>query len=290
MPPSHAFFFWKTCMTTRGWRPSWSNVARAWLKYASLYQPARIFSTGRSKSAGSRRVLVLLVAMLEREARGERGLRDLQLLRRRLGGREPMLQLVTGLRQPLREQVVGMTRHPAEELRRRGERAELRGGACRLLQPLGREAGERVADRGRREQRADEMSAAALVLLRRTVAVLVPADRDVLRAVIVRELAAAQREHGRCEGKERYEQLLRGRPKTLALAHALHGHARARDRREHAAVLHWQLRGRQRPLHLRQERHRLEQPRRPAEQRIAHLGRNQPLAPRDDLDLAVGVA
>ena len=43
MPPSHACFFWNTCMTTCGWRPSFSSVARAWLKYASLYKPARIF-------------------------------------------------------------------------------------------------------------------------------------------------------------------------------------------------------------------------------------------------------
>src|SRR4051794_38935904 len=111
-------------MTTCGWRPSFSSVARAWLKYASLYQPARIFSTGRSKSAGSSLVF-LVVAMLEREARGERGLRDLQLLRRRLGGREPVLQLVARLRQPLREHVLGMPRHPAEQLGRRREGAEL---------------------------------------------------------------------------------------------------------------------------------------------------------------------
>src|SRR4051812_13795724 len=242
MPPSHAFFFWKTCMTTCGWRPSCSSVARAWLKYASPYQPARIFSTGRSKSAGSSRVLLLVIAMLECEARGERGLRDLQLLRRRLRRREPVLQLVPGLRQPLREQVVGMTRHPAEELRGRGERAELRRCACRLLQPLGCEPGECVADRGRREQRADEMSAAALVLFCRPVAMLIPADRDVLRAVIVRELTAAQREHGGCEGEERDEQLLRDRPNTFVLAHAFHSHACTGDRREHAAVLHRQLR------------------------------------------------
>src|SRR3954447_25406915 len=119
-------------MTTRGWRPSCSSVARAWLKYASLYQPARIFSTGRSKSAGSSRVLLLVVAMLEREAGGERRLCDLQLLLRRLGRREPVLQLVPGLRQPLREQVVGMTRHPTEQLGRSGERPELRSRACRL--------------------------------------------------------------------------------------------------------------------------------------------------------------
>src|SRR3954469_1951277 len=107
MPPSHAFFFWKTCMTTRGWRPSCSSVSRAWLKYASLYHPARIFSTGRSKSAGSSRVL-LPVAMLEGEAGSERGLGNLQLRLGGLGGRKAVLDLVPGLRQRLRDEVVGM--------------------------------------------------------------------------------------------------------------------------------------------------------------------------------------
>ena len=32
----HALFFWKTCMTTRGWRSSARSAAREWLKYASV--------------------------------------------------------------------------------------------------------------------------------------------------------------------------------------------------------------------------------------------------------------
>ena len=31
-PAETACCFWKTCMTTRGWRPSASSVSRAWLK------------------------------------------------------------------------------------------------------------------------------------------------------------------------------------------------------------------------------------------------------------------
>src|SRR3954452_13898786 len=137
MPPSHAFFFWKTCMTTRGWRPSFSSVARAWLKYASLYQPARIFSTGRAKSAGSSRVRVLLVAMLEREAGGERGLRNLELGLGRLRRRDPVLQLVPRLRERLRDEMVGMPCHPAEDLRRRRDRSDLRCGTRGAAHPLG---------------------------------------------------------------------------------------------------------------------------------------------------------
>src|SRR6059058_3428387 len=102
-------------MTTCGCRPSFSSVSRAWLKYASLYQPARIFSTGRSKSAGSSRARALFAAMLEGEAGGERRLRHLQLRVRRLGRRESVLQLVTRLRQRLRQRVLGVTRHPAED-------------------------------------------------------------------------------------------------------------------------------------------------------------------------------
>jgi hypothetical protein len=134
------------------------------------------------------------------------------------------------------------------------------------------------------------VTAAALVLLRRAVAVLVAADRNVFCTVVVRELAAAQREHRRCEGEERDEELLRSRPQSLVLAHAFHGDARAGDRREDPAVLHRQLCCGQCALHLRQERNRLEQPRRAPEERVAHLGRDQPLAPRGNLDLAVRVA
>src|SRR5258706_7336985 len=112
-PPSHACFRWNTCITTRGCRPSCSSVSRAWLKYASVYQPARIFSTGRSKISGGSRVLSVC-AMLEREAGGERGFGDFQLLGGRLGRREPVLELVTGLRQRLRHEGLRVPRHPAQ--------------------------------------------------------------------------------------------------------------------------------------------------------------------------------
>src|ERR671921_2535052 len=91
-PPSHASFFWKTWTTTRGWRPSASSAARAWLKYASVYHPARIFSTGRSKTSGERRLLVGRLGMLELEARRQRRLGHLELLFARLRGREAVLK------------------------------------------------------------------------------------------------------------------------------------------------------------------------------------------------------
>ena len=67
--------------------------------------------------------------------------------------------------------------------------------------------GEHVAGGGRREQRADQVRAAALVLLRALLAVLVRPDRDVLGAVVGRELAAAQREQRRCERERAGEEL-----------------------------------------------------------------------------------
>src|SRR5438552_2244976 len=117
IPPSHASSFWKICKTTRGRRSSRRSVSRAWLKYASVYQPARIFTTGRSKISGCSLGLVVC-AIFELEAGSEGGLCDLELLRRRLGRGEPVLQLMPRLRQRLCDEVVGIARHPAEDLRR----------------------------------------------------------------------------------------------------------------------------------------------------------------------------
>src|SRR6266436_6589045 len=132
-------------MTTSGRRPSLCNVSRVWLKYASVYQPARIFATGRSKISGGSRVLSVC-AMLELEAGGERGFGDFQLLGGRLGRREPVLELVAGLRQRLRNERLRVPRHPAEDLRRRGDRTELRCSARARAGVLRRQAGEQIAD------------------------------------------------------------------------------------------------------------------------------------------------
>src|SRR5579864_21544 len=250
MPPSHELFFWKICMTTFGRRSSRNNVSRAWMKYASVYQPARIFSTGRSKISGWSLVLVVC-AMFELEARGERRLRNLELLRRRLGRGEAVLQLVARLRERLRERVARMTGHPAEDLGRGGDRAELRSGASLSPHARGREPRKHVADRRRRDERADEVTAATFVLALCGVTVLVAADRDVLGAVIRRELAAAKRERRRRERQKARDQLLRSRPQAARLADAADEHRGAEHHRHHAAALHRQLRIRQGSLHLR---------------------------------------
>ena len=118
-----------------------------------------------------------------------------------------MLELVSRLRQRLREQVVRVPRHPAEELGGHGDRANL-GRHLRLTAlALRREPGQNVGDRGRREERPDEMPAATLVLFRRALPLLVGADRDVLRAVVRRELARTQREDGRRDRGNRRQEL-----------------------------------------------------------------------------------
>src|SRR6266851_985980 len=237
IPPSHASRFWNTWSTTRGWRPSRRSASRAWLKYASVYQPARILSTGRSKISGGSRVLSVC-AMLELEAGGERGLCDLELLRRRLRRRKPVLKLVAGLRQRLRDEIVRMPGHPAEDLRRRGERTELSCRAGAVARALRRKPGEQVADGRRRDQRADQMPAAALVLLLRAGAVLVVADRDVLGAVVGGELRAAHCERSRRDREQPGDELLRGRAQTARLADALYRNRGADHRHEHARPLH----------------------------------------------------
>src|SRR5712691_556922 len=180
-------------MTTFGWRASRRSVSRVWLKYASVYQPARIFSTGRSKISGWSRCLVIC-AMLELEARRERGLGDLQLLGRRLGRGQSVLQLVPGLRERLRQDVAGIACHPAEDLGRCGDRADLGRAARMPAEPQRREVRKQVSDRRRRHEWAHEVAAAALVLLLSLVAVLVAADRDVLGTVVAGELGAVERE------------------------------------------------------------------------------------------------
>ena len=180
---------------------------------------------------------------------------------------------------------VGMARHPAEDLRRRSKRAELRGGARAAARTLRRETGEHVADRRRRDERPDQMAAAALVLLRRALAVLVRADRDVLGAVIRASSEPRIAKHRRRERQQPGEQLLRRRPQPLRLADALHDDRRAGHRREHARALHRQLRA---PgsfaLHLRQERERLDEPGRAAQHRARHARRAETLQRGRDLE------
>ena len=145
MPPRYAWFFWKTCMTTRGWRPS-REQRRARVVEVRVRVVAGAHLLDREvedlRVETATRAAALSPSSSSRQAR-ERGLGHLELLRRRLGGREPVLELVAGLRERLGERCAGVARHPAEELGRRRDRAELRRRARAAAQPLGREPGER---------------------------------------------------------------------------------------------------------------------------------------------------
>ena len=60
MPPSHALVLLEDLEDDARMAAVLAAASsRAWLKYASVYQPARIFSTGRSKISGGSRVLVV---------------------------------------------------------------------------------------------------------------------------------------------------------------------------------------------------------------------------------------
>jgi len=98
----------------------------------------------------------------------------------------------------------------------RGDRAERRDGLRGRAEPLGGAVGRQVAGGGRQKQRADKVGAAALVLLRARLAVLVRADRHVLGAVILGQLAAAQRKRSRGKREQASEELARGGPQARA--------------------------------------------------------------------------
>ena len=217
---------------------------------------------------GASRSTFVAAPWLELEARGERRLGDLELRRRRLGGREAVLELVAGLRERLRDGIARVARHPAEDLGRGGDRADLRGGARVVAHALRREPCEHVADRRGGDERADQMSAAALVLLRRALAVLVASDRDVLGTVIRGELRPAQRERRRRERHEPGEQLLRDGAQPRRLADTANGYGGGDHRGRDAPALHRQPGRRQRALHLRQQRERLGETGRAAQERL----------------------
>src|SRR5579872_353813 len=140
---------------------------------------------------------------LELEAGPKRGLGDLDLRGRRLRGGEAVLQLVAGARKRPRQALLGVARHPAEELGGRGDGAERAERAGRGTERKRRLLRERVRGGRSDDERADEVRTAALVLPRARLVVLVRPDRDVLGAVVGGQVAAAQREERGSEGQER---------------------------------------------------------------------------------------
>ena len=182
--------------------------------------------------------------VLERETRLQRRLRDLELRRRGLGRREPVLELVPGLRERLRDRRLRVPLHPGEDLGRGGERADRGGEPRRALVALRRAVREHASDGVRQEQRPDEMAAAALVLLLAHLAVLVASRsrrarrRGTRRDPSRRRVIAA----GASETSPR-EQLLGRRPELVRAAHD----ADDDGARDHAAEDRGPLEGQPRP-------------------------------------------
>ena len=123
-------------------------------------------------------------AGFELEAGLQRRLGDLELCGVGLGGRDPVLELVTGPGERPGDRMVGVPNHPREDLGRRRHAPDGRGQPRRAARAIRRLRGERGADRGGEQQRPDQVRPAPLVLLPARLAVLVRPDRDVLGAVV----------------------------------------------------------------------------------------------------------
>src|SRR5947208_16271135 len=101
-----------------------------------------------------------------------------------------------------------MANHPAEQLRRDADRAELGRRTGGTAQALRRASGQRASDSRADQQRPDDVRAAALVLLRAGLSMLIAADRNVLGAVVSSHVRTAQRERSRSKRDRAGEQLL----------------------------------------------------------------------------------
>ena len=206
MPPSIAVLRWKTCITTRGCRPSREQ------------RGARVVEV--------RVGVVALAHLLDRQVEDLRvetgsvrcsGRHSRAPDRRR--GRPPRPRAARARDRPSRAGCCsswpgrasarasgcrGLPRHPAEDLDRRADRADRAGEAGRAAHARRAPARRGCSPAaGCGEQRADEVRAAALVLLRARLVVLVAPDRDVLGAVIGGELAAAQRQQPQARARAR---------------------------------------------------------------------------------------
>src|SRR5687768_9142970 len=117
--------------------------------------------------------------------------------------------------------MLGVPGHPAEDLDSRPDGAERARDLSLPAEACGRPRGEDVARRRGGEEWADQVRAAAFVLLRARLVVLVGPDRDVLGAVVARELAAAERQHGRSQRERAREKLTGDVAQPVRAAHDL---------------------------------------------------------------------
>src|SRR5439155_11784610 len=92
------------------------------------------------------------------------------------------------------------------------------------------------------EQWAEQMRAAAFVLLRTLLAVLVAPDRDVLRTVVRSKVGAPQSKSCGSDGEDAGDQLLGRRAEAARLTRELDDGRAGQHRRQHRRALERQLR------------------------------------------------
>ena len=214
-PPSIARLRWKTCITTRGRRSSLQErLARVVEVRVGVVALPHLLDRELEDLGRKAAPSPLLGRHARPRARG----------RRRAPPRRPRAARATARpsrsgaaargpasRAPARADGPGGASSSAKTSTAAPTAPIARRDARRAAELRRRARGEDVAGRGRDEQRPDQVRAAALVLLRALLAVLVRPDRDVLGAVVGGELAAAQREQRRRERERAGDELARGR-------------------------------------------------------------------------------
>ena len=130
------------------------------------------------------------------------------------------------------------------------------------------------------------MRAAALVLLRAFLAVLVRPDGDVLCSVVRGEVRAAHRNCGRADGQRGREDFLRSHREPAAADEA-HRSRTPDHGRHHRGALERKLRRGKATPDLGQEREDLRHPRGASDQAVLDLGRAQRLEPGGHLHATV---
>src|SRR5262249_25315284 len=144
-------------------------------------------------AARSRRVNGSGAFALEREASVPGRVRDLELIRWRLRGREVPLELEARTGESASERMVRVARTPGEDLEGAADRPCRARNSRKTSRPGRRLRSDDIGGEGCRDHRRDQLRPAARVLLRcGRATVLVRTDRDVLGAVIGGELRPRQ--------------------------------------------------------------------------------------------------
>ena len=213
---------------------------------------------------------VALAAVLDAEDLGQRRDADLELLGRRLLGRQVALDLAAGRVERLGQRGAVVAVAPGEHLHRERGAAEADRGARQRARPLDQPLQQHRAAGGEQHHRRDQVGAAAVVLLghRRRVLdpLLVGGDRLVLDPVVGGQVAVAEGDHGRHRPERLHDPLAQRRARHPAAQRGGRDQRRP-DRGKHPPVLEGQPRRRQPPPHQRQHRHRLGQFQRPPQPR-----------------------